>query len=478
MILALGSLFSIYQIFLCLPGAQDSSVSKLKNQFLSRVTLLVQGVYLAFIIDSSYHWVGDVVFLDGLVLVSNTILTGEIYLILLVIAIVHLQGLFENRPEIYQIIGSNLTGLIYLISSADWIVTVTAWELFNLSLYLLTAMTPATRANGGAAALSAAIKYFLLSAVTTTLLLLGVAFLYAQTGSTHYDSISMQLAMGDNQSGLILGAWVGIIVTFLFKLSAAPFHLVGPDIYDGVPTTTTTWMIHIPKFAVILLLIQLEPLWGCDSETAFFQVQAGLASIIVGSIGLGSQFRIKRFQAYSSISHVGFMLQCLATGSSAAGFYYQVIYLLTSLSIFALLLGIGQAIGREVTLISQLSGLFSLNPGAALAQGFSLFGLAGVPPIAGFFGKLLALQSFLSQGWYWVSIQAVLVSVISAAYYLYLIKVTHFDRPAAPAAVSRIGVGLALPASVTTTIALQSTFNVLFLMSPASFIGLASAAYF
>ncbi|KAI9088709.1 NADH dehydrogenase subunit 2 [Phlyctochytrium arcticum] len=326
--------------------------SFLKNQFLSRVTLLVLGVYLAFIIDSSYHWVGDVVFLDGLVL----------------------------------IIGSNLTGLIYLISSADWIVTVTAWELFNLSLYLLTAMTPTASIGrgGGAAALSAAIKYFLLSAVTTTLLLLGVAFLYAQTGSTHYDS-----------------AWVGIIVTFLFKLSAAPFHLVGPDIYDGVPTTTTTWMIHIPKFATL---------------------QAGLASIIVGSIGLGSQF---------------------PTGSSAAG-------------IFALLLGIGQAIGREVTLISQLSGLFSLNPGAALALGFSLFGLAGVPPIAGFFGKLLALQSFISQG--------------CAAYYLYLIKVTHFDRPAAAGTLSRMGSGLALPAS--------STFNVLFLMSPASFIGLASAAYF
>ena len=171
----------------------------------------------------------------------------EIYLLVLVLAIIHLQAIYSRRPELYLLILSNVLGLIYMISSNDWLITVVAWELFNLSLYLLVSIN-----SDAEAALSAAIKYFLLSALTTTFLLLGVALLYALTGSTHYDHISLSFSMmnADGLSWPIFPVMIGMIVTFLFKLGAAPFHNWAPDLYDGVPTTITAWMTNLPKLAV------------------------------------------------------------------------------------------------------------------------------------------------------------------------------------------------------------------------------------
>jgi len=159
------------------------------------------------------------------------------------LALIHLQALYSRRPEIYLLILSNVIGLIYLISSNDWLITVVAWELFNLSLYLLVSIN-----SDAEAALSAAIKYFLLSALTTTFLLLAVALLYALTGSTHYDHLTLSFTMMADPSF----SWplMLMIVTFFFKLGAAPFHNWAPDLYDSVPTTITAWMTHIPKLAV------------------------------------------------------------------------------------------------------------------------------------------------------------------------------------------------------------------------------------
>ena len=159
-------------------------------------------------------------------------------------ALIHLQALYSRRPEIYLLILSNVIGLIYLISSNDWLITVVAWELVNLSLYLLVSI------NGDAeAALSAALKYFLISALTTTFLLLAVALLYALTGCTHYDHLSLSFSMMNANSAKVWPVLL-MIVTFLFKLGAAPFHNWAPDLYDGVPTTITAWMTNLPKLAV------------------------------------------------------------------------------------------------------------------------------------------------------------------------------------------------------------------------------------
>nr|NP_150314.1 NADH dehydrogenase subunit 2 [Spizellomyces punctatus]AAK84243.1 NADH dehydrogenase subunit 2 [Spizellomyces punctatus] len=467
MILGIGLMVSIYLIFLSLPGALNAGVSKLKNHFLSRVTTLVLVIYLLFIIDSLYHWQGDVVFLDGLCKINASILTSEIYLLVLILAIVHLQAIYSRRPEFYLIILSNIIGLVYMISSNDWVITVTAWELFNLSLYLLVSINSSSEA-----ALSAAIKYFLLSALTTTFLLLSVALLYALTGSTHYDHISLSLSMLDGND-LVQWPLLLMVITFLFKLGAAPFYNWAPDLYDAVPTTTTAWMTHIPKLAVLAFLMQIYHLLQ-PMELIF--ILAGVASLIVGSIGLGSQWRIKRFLAYSAISHLGFLLLALASLQFDSYMLYLIIYGLTSVNLFAILLAIGQAHWsgsnqREVLLISQLAGLFKSNQPLALAWSLSLFSLAGIPPLSGFYAKLSVLQAYLNLGYYWIAIIAILASVVSAANYLYLVKVSHFDLPL-------YSTSLYIPRSISYLISILSTFTIFFIFKPATFLILSSQLLF
>lgn len=199
---------------------------------------------------------------------------------------------------------------------------------------------------------------------------------------------------------------------------------------------------------------------------------AGVASLIVGSVGLGSQWRIKRFLAYSAISHLGFLLLALSSLQFDSFLYYLVIYGLTSVNLFAILLAIGQAHWsgshqREVLLISQLAGLFKQNQPLALAWAFSLFSLAGIPPLSGFYAKLIVLQAYLNLGYYWIALIAVLASVLSAANYLHIIKISHFDLPLYPHSLS-------VSCSISYLIALLSAFSLLFLFKPASFLLLSS----
>lgn len=275
------------------------------------------------------------------------------------------------------------------------------------------------------------------------------------------------LAKDGNDTKMILSSGL-MIVTFLFKISSAPFHLVGPDLYDGVPTNITTWMIHIPKLGVLLLLIQIYHLLQ-PAELLF--IFSGICSILVGSIGLGAQIRIKRFLAYSSISHLGFILLTLASLQFDSTVYYLVIYIFTSLTIFTILLALGHTQGREIKFITQLSGLFHTNLPLALALSMAFFSLAGVPFTSGFFAKLMALQAFISQGWYWIAIIGILCSVISAAYYLYIIKVSHFDLPL-------LNYQSTLPSSVTYLISILSIFNLFLMFFPAQFLILSSLLLF
>jgi NADH:ubiquinone oxidoreductase subunit 2 (subunit N) len=195
---------------------------------------------------------------------------------------------------------------------------------------------------------------------------------------------------------------------------------------------------------------------------------AGVASLIVGSVGLGSQWRIKRFLAYSAISHLGFLLLALSSLQFDSFLYYLVIYGITSVNLFAILLAIGQAHWsgspqREVLLLSQLAGLFKQNQPLALAWAFSLFSLAGIPPLSGFYAKLIVLQAYLNLGYYWIALIAVLASVLSAANYLFLIKISHLDLPLYPYAIN-------VPKSISYLIALFSSFTLLFYLKPASFL--------
>jgi NADH-quinone oxidoreductase subunit N len=284
---------------------------------------LVLLTYLLFLCDGLIHWQGTVLFLDGVLSINIPVLFGEFILISLTFLIILLTLYTLAKAELYLIFITNVLGFTFLWQSQDWIVTVIAWELFNLSLYLLVSINSNTEAS-----LSASIKYFLLSALSTSFLLLGVALLYGLTGSTNYDIIHALLSFPLDNTNHSLSSFslfnsfissIGsssflyllpvtlIVLTFLFKLGAAPFYNWSPDLYDSIPTPITLWMTTVVKFSLLFFLIQPSLFLFTRNAHSLFLL-SGLFSLIVGSLGLGAQWRIKRFLAYSAISHLGFIL--------------------------------------------------------------------------------------------------------------------------------------------------------------------------
>lgn len=294
LILSLGLMVSIYFSFLVFPANSHNHLA------IFRSTILVLLAYFFFIGDSLYHWQGIVLFMDGLLSIGIPVLLSSCFLIFLTLLVVLLTTSLA-KASFYLILMTNILGFLYLWQSHDWIVTVIAWELFNLSLYLLVSIHCHSYA-----ALSASIKYFLLSALSTSFLLLGVAFFYGLTGSTNYDINSLLFSFEPFNSYLSFPVTF-IVLTLLFKLGAAPFYNWSPDLYDSIPTPITVWMTTIVKLSLLLFLIQPCIFLLTSSAHSLFLL-SGLLSLIVGSLGLSAQWRIKRFLAYSAISHLGFLL--------------------------------------------------------------------------------------------------------------------------------------------------------------------------
>jgi NADH:ubiquinone oxidoreductase subunit 2 (subunit N) len=367
-ILGLGLLL-VYVVVIVLPGALNSLVTRLKTHFVSRVSLLVIGAWLLFLLDclTVANNLG-LTLMDGLLKVTGNLLTYEVLLMVAAFVIIVVQGVYAKRPELSLIALPNLIGIVSLFSSNDWLVTVTGWELFNLSIYLLVGMNSYQGAT---------IKYFIVSALTTTFLLLAVALLYALTGSAHYDSVVLGMTM---ELGTVHVEY--LLIPLLFKLGAAPLHNWAPDLYDSLSFPLVLWIILIPKLAVIGLLMQISDQLSLAMSS--FAV-IGVISL-VGSVGLSSQWRIKRFLAYSAISNLGFLLITLGTMQLDSYLYYITIYAITFL-VQGVILSTG---------VQFVTGLVNLNLPLAVAWALSLFSLAGIPPLAGFYAKLLVLYSLLT----------------------------------------------------------------------------------
>jgi len=357
-----------------------------------------------------------------------------------------------------------------------------AIELQSFAVYILAALY---RNNESATA--AGLKYFLLGALSSAFILLGSSLIYSYTGLTNLDAISslVSVSSSDNVTqGVILGLVI-MTVGFLFKIASAPFHNWAPDVYDGVPTIVTTWLAVMPKISIFILLLTLHSLteglglsFG-DVTVNVWQallLVCSLLSLIVGTVVGLAQFRIKRLLAYSTISHVGFMVLALAVSgqeSIDAFLFYLIQYSLTSLNAFFILLAFGylihsqQASGTsqnsDVQFISQLSGQFRQNPILALSMIICLFSMAGIPPLMGFFAKYAVLYSAIHNGYYFISLVAILASVVSAAYYLRVVRVLYFDEPAT-------GIPSQSPAVLTSShsyvIAVLTVFIVLFVLQP------------
>jgi NADH-ubiquinone oxidoreductase chain 2 len=402
---------------------------------------------------------------------------------------------------LFSSLGSSL-----LISSYDLISVYLSIELQSFGLYILS-----TLYRDSESATSAGLKYFLLGGLSSCIILLGTGIIYSYTGTTNLESLYIINSVIDvNQQYIIQGISLGlslIFIGFLFKIAAAPLHNWSPDVYDGTPTIVTTWLTIIPKIAILFILLELQiklgiaqahpyclwqalgPLGGGEVASPalgsaiaegvyppsppcvagefatqgqiskeisiiinnnilkFLLLISATLSLIIGSLLGLAQIRIKRLLAYSTISHIGFILLALAvnTEQSIDSFIFYIIqYTLTNLNIFLVILGLAYIINntspispnidrnpsnregggnKDISFISEFKGLFFSNPLLSISLAVSLFSMAGIPPLIGFFSKQLVLYSALQNGYYFISVLAIIVSVISCSYYLQIIKI-------------------------------------------------------
>lgn len=352
-------------------------------------------------------------------------------------------------PEYSLIVIFTTCGRSLLISSRDLVSMYLSIELQSFAVYILASLYRESES-----ATSAGLKYFLLGGLSSGLILLGSALVYAYTGLTNFEGIFSLLSVGGGIDNLteglgpcVIGLTI-LVIGFLFKIRAAPFHNWAPDVYDGTPTIVTTWLTIMPKISIVIFLLSLQNglRFNGGSLTLLFDgvsfdvwknllLVSSLLSLIIGTVVGLAQYRIKRLFRYSTISHVGFLLLALGINSeeSIESFlFYLVQYTITNLNGFLVLLAFGYIINlskksTDIQFISDLKGQFRANPLLGLALTISLFSMRGVPPLIGFFGKQMILYSATHSGYYFLSLVAIVVSVISASYYLKIIRVIHFE---------------------------------------------------
>jgi NADH-quinone oxidoreductase subunit N len=357
--------------------------------------------------------------------------------------------------EFYVLALLTLLGQMIMISGNSFLVIYLGLELMSLSLYALVALR-----RDHAISTEAAMKYFVLGALASGFMLYGMSMIYGATGSLMLSQIAEIVASGSaNKTVLALGL-VFLVSGLAFKLSAAPFHMWAPDVYHGAPTSVTLLIGGAPKLAAFAVIIRIlvEGLGGLAAEWQQMMIVMAVVSLIVGNITAIAQTNIKRMLAYSTISQMGFLLLGLLSGvfngsdaASAANAYssamfYVITYVLTTVGSFAVILFLSRS-GFEADHLDDFKGLSQRSPWFAAIMMVLLLSLAGVPPMVGFYAKLAVLQAALAAGHLGLVIFAVLASLVSAYYYLRVVKLMYFDEPVDTEAIEATG-GLRLVLSL------------------------------
>lgn len=319
-------------------------------------------------------------------------------------------------------------GMMVMVSANDLLSLFIGLELQSLSLYIMAAIR-----REHAKSSEAALKYFVLGALSTGLLLYGITLVYGFSGTTNFTSL---LKIYQANSTIPVGVMIGIgliLAGLAFKISAVPFHMWTPDVYEGTPTSIALFIASAPKIAAFGLLTRtfLVPLLPLLSYWQNILMAISIASMILGAFAALNQKNVKRLIAYSSIGNMGYALIGLLTGTAEgvqASLIYVLLYLVMIIGVFGSFAYLTRR-GREVDLISDLKGLVKINPGVAFVLAFMLFSMAGIPPLAGFLGKLYIFNVAISAGFIKLAIIGVLTSVIAAAYYLIVIKVMFMEEP-------------------------------------------------
>ena len=330
-----------------------------------------------------------------------------------------------NKIEYPILILSATLGMMIMISSYDLIVFYMGLELQSLSLYVLVSFN-----RNNYRSTEAGLKYFVLSALSSGLLLYGCSLIYGFSNSTNFDLIAQNIDQFN--TGSIFGI-VFILVGLAFKVSAVPFHMWAPDVYEGSPTSVTAFFAIVPKVAALTVFIRFlyVPFINLVDQWQMIIIFISLASMILGAVAAIGQTNLKRLMAYSAIGHMGYALAGLATGSNEgiqSTVIYLSIYLLMNLGIFSCIFMMKR---KDIFYedIQDLSGLSKNHPIISVCLLVLLFSLAGIPPLAGFFAKFYVFMAVIKVGMYTLAIIGLITTVISAFYYLRIIKIIYFDDP-------------------------------------------------
>ena len=382
-------------------------------------------------------------------------------------ALILSRGYLAEQAKIFEyaiLILLSTVGMMVLISAGDLIMLYLGLELMSLALYVVAAShrddTKSTEAG---------LKYFVLGALSSGMLLYGASLIYGFTGTVSFAGIATEAKMGN--IGLLFGL-VFLLAGLCFKISAVPFHMWTPDVYEGAPTPVTAFFASAPKVAALAVFtrVALTAFPGIVPEWQQIVVFVSIASMALGSFAAIGQKNIKRLMAYSSIGHMGFALVGLAAGTEQGAqgvLIYIAIYVAMTLGTFAIILAMKRN-GRAVETISDFAGLSRTNPMLAFFFAMFLFSLAGIPPLAGFFAKFYVFLAAIKAGLFTLAVIGVVTSVVGAFYYLTIVKVMYFDEPKEAMEPMRVELRFVL--------AIAGVFTILFFVYPAPLVNAAAVA--
>ncbi|NSY16922.1 NADH-quinone oxidoreductase subunit NuoN [Neorhizobium sp. AL 9.2.2] len=321
-------------------------------------------------------------------------------------------------------------GMMVLISANDLLAFYLGLELMSLALYVVAAFS-----RDNLRSTEAGLKYFVLGALSSGMMLYGMSLVYGFTGNTGFDEIATVLSSEERGLGLIFGM-VFILAGACFKISAVPFHMWTPDVYEGAPTPVTAFFASAPKVAAMAILVRVvsEAFLPILSDWRQIIVFVAIASMLLGSFAAIGQKNIKRLMAYSSIGHMGYALVGLSAGTEtgvSGVVLYMTIYMVMTLGTFACIMAMRREDGTYVETVEDLAGLSSTKPFMALVLTALMFSMAGIPPLAGFFAKYFVFVAAIEAKLYALAIIGVLSSVVGAYYYLRIVKLMWFDEPKA-----------------------------------------------
>ena len=391
---------------------------------LTLLTIFIASISLLFVPDKSS--IANSTFI-------NSLLTKYIKLFILILAflVIYISSNYLKRNQIYffeypVLLLFSILGMLVMISANDLIILYISIELQSLSLYVLVALR-----RGSIKGSEAALKYFILGSIASAVILYGCSMVYSVVGATNYEIIKQFSDQSFDNLILSLGL-VLIISGVAFKLSAAPFHMWTPDVYEGSPTSVTTVLITLPKLAALIVLVNLL-LYPFQNQTITWVpiiIIISILSMAIGSISALKQDNLKRLFAFSTIANIGYVMIGLASVNDEAikaSFLYMFIYTLATLGVFSFIMILRRE-DRQLVTVSDISGLSRSKPLLALSVAILLLSLAGIPPFGGFFGKLFIFTAAIEAGNLYLAIAGVIFSVISAYYYLKIIKTMYLDE--------------------------------------------------